>query len=103
MKIDVKGLYTILYGSTTIDLSGLEQLVDPSQTRAIGDIILYYARKYAGRKYTLHEGLEHLFAELDQHGLDLLSSRKLGNYAMPRIFEVAAAINRMRTLKCVNR
>ena len=36
VKIDVKGIRTILYGSTTIDLSYLEQLVDPSQTRAIG-------------------------------------------------------------------
>jgi predicted ABC-class ATPase len=103
VKIDVKGLHTLIYGTTTIDLSGLEQLVDTSQTRAIGDIILYYSRKYAGREYTLHDGLERLFAELDNRGLDLLSSRKFGNYAMPRIFEVAAAINRMRTLQCVMR
>jgi predicted ABC-class ATPase len=101
VKIDVKGLHTLIYGTTTIDLSGLEQLVDRSQTRAIGDIILYYSRKYAGREYTLREGLEILFGELQKHGLDLLSPRKMGNYAMPRIFEVAAAINRMRTLKCV--
>lgn len=103
VKIDVKGLHTLIYGTTTIDLSGLEQLVDTSQTRAIGDIILYYSRKYAGREYTLRDGLERLFEELQKHGLDLLSSRKMGNYAMPRIFEVAAAINRMRTLKCVMR
>ncbi|MBN1457535.1 MAG: isopentenyl-diphosphate delta-isomerase, partial [Sedimentisphaerales bacterium] len=100
VKIDVKGLHTLIYGATTLDLSGLEQLVDSSQTRAIGDIILYYSRHYAGREYSLREGLEHLFAELQQQGLDLLSSRKLGHYAMPRIFEVAAAINRLRTLHC---
>jgi predicted ABC-class ATPase len=103
VKIDVKGLYTLIYGTTTLDLSGLEQLVDPSQTRAIGDLILYYSQKYAGKEDTLREGLEKLFAELHTHGLDLLSARKMGNYAMPRIFEVAAAINRMRTLKCVRR
>ncbi len=101
VKIDVKGLHTLLYGATTIDLSGLEQLVDMSQTRAIGDIILYYSRKYAGREYTLHQGLEQLFEELEQQGLDILSARKPGNYAMPRKFEVAAAINRMRTLECI--
>lgn len=100
VKIDVKGLHTLIYGTTTLDLSGLEQLVDSSQTRAIGDIILYYSRRYAGHEYSLREGLEQLFAELEQHGLDLLSSHKLGHYAMPRIFEVAAAINRMRTLHC---
>jgi predicted ABC-class ATPase len=103
VKIDVKGLHTLIYGTTTIDLSGLEQLVDRSQTRAIGDIILYYSRKYAGQEYTLQDGLKKLFEELHQHGLDLLSSRKMGNYAMPRLFEVAAAINRMRTLKCIRR
>ena len=52
---------------------------------------------------TLREGLEKLFAEVQIHGLDLLSSRKMGNYAMPRIFEVAAAINRLQTLQCVLR
>lgn len=113
VKIDVKGLHTLIYGTTTIDLNSLEQLVDASQTRAIGDMILYYARRYAGshyagshstkREYTLREGLERLFADIQQHGLDLLSPRKPGNYAMPRIFEVAAAINRMRTLTCVMR
>ncbi len=100
VKIDVKGLHTLLYGKTSIDLSGLEQLIDSSQTRAIGDIILYYSRRYARKEYSLRDGLEHLFAELEEQGLDLLSSRKFGNYAMPRIFEVAAAINRMRTLEC---
>ncbi len=103
VKIDTKGVHTLIYGTTTIDLSGVEQLLDMSQTRAIGDIILYYSKKYAGREQTLRQGLEQLFAELEQHGLDLLSSRKPGNYAMPRIFEVAAAINRMRTLQCVCR
>lgn len=103
VKIDVKELHTLIYGTTAIDLSGLEQLVDTSQTRAIGDIILYYSRKYAGWEYTLRDGLEHLFGELEKHGLDLLSPRKLGNYAMPRIFEVAAAINRMSTLQCARR
>lgn len=98
VKIDIKGLHTIIYGTTTIDLSGLEQLVDASQTRAIGDIILYYARQYAGNTTTLREGLDRVFAEISAHGLDALSTRKPGNYAMPRLFEVAAAINRMRTL-----
>ena len=100
VKIDVKGLHTLIYGTTTIDLSGLEQLVDSSQTRAIGDIILYYSRKYARQEYALEQGLAQLFDELHHHGLDLLSSRKMGNYAMPRMFEVAAAMNRMRTLQC---
>jgi predicted ABC-class ATPase len=100
VKIDVKGLHTLIYGTTTLDLSGLEQLVDSSQTRAIGDMILYYSRHYAGREYSLRDGLERLFADVAAHGMDVLSPYKPGSYAMPRQFEVAAAINRMRTLRC---
>ena len=100
VKIDVKDMHTIVYGAHTLDLSGVEQVVDSSQTRAIGDLILYYSRKYAGRQQSLREGLEQLFGELERQGFDLLSPRKLGSYAMPRIFEVAAAINRLRRLEC---
>ncbi|MCP4397734.1 MAG: ABC-ATPase domain-containing protein [bacterium] len=101
VKIDIKGLHTILYGTNTLDLSGVEQVVDSSQTRSIGDIILYYSRQYAGGEQSLRRGLERVFADLEQQGFDLLSPRKLGSYAMPRIFEVAAAINRLRSLECI--
>ncbi len=101
VKIDIKGLHTILYGTNTLDLSGVEQVVDSSQTRSIGDIILYYSRQYAGGEQRLRRGLERVFADLEQQGFDLLSPRKLGSYAMPRIFEVAAAINRLRSLECI--
>ncbi len=46
VKIDAKGVRTILFGATAIDLSYLEQLVDPSQTRAIGLMIHYYSEHY---------------------------------------------------------
>ena len=99
MKIDTRGRHEINFGRERIDLNGLEQLFDPSQTRAIGDIIHYYAQTYGGRRLTLREGLTRTMADVVREGLDLLSPYKLGDYAMPRIFEVAAAINRMRSLK----
>ncbi len=99
VKIDTRGLHEILFGRERIDLSALEQLFDPSQTRAIGDMIHYYARTYGGRGLTLCEGLARTIADAEKEGLDLLSPYKLGSYAMPRIFELAAAINRMRSLQ----
>ncbi len=99
VKIDVKGLKAILFGTTLIDLSALEQLVDESQTRAIGAMIHRYAQRYADGKRSLKEGLELLMAEVREKGLDCLVPYKPPNFAMPRIFEVAGAINRMRTLK----
>ncbi len=105
VKIDARGLKNILYGRTSIDLIAVEQLVDISQTRAIGDIIHYFSEKYSGKDITLKEGLSAVIKDIDekgidiQKGIDILSPFKLGSYALPRIYEVAAAINRMRTLK----
>jgi predicted ABC-class ATPase len=99
VKIDVKGLHQILFGTTAIDLKHVEQLVDVSQSRAIGELIHYYAMRYGDRGVPLREGLEMTFEDLRARGFDLLAPRKAGNLAMPRLFEVAAAINRMRSLK----
>jgi predicted ABC-class ATPase len=99
VKIEAKGLGTILYGRTTVDLSYLEQLVDISQTRSIGLLIHYYAQHYIQRGLPLQEGLERCFHDLGENGLDMLLPYRAGNLARPRIYEVAGAINRMRTLK----
>ncbi len=99
VKIDAKGLRMILYGRTTIDLSYLEQLVDGSQTRSIGLLIHYYAQYSIHRGLPLKEGLESCFQDLEEKGLDMLLPYRVGNLARPRIYEVAGAVNRMRTLK----
>jgi predicted ABC-class ATPase len=99
VKIDAKGLRTILYGRTTVDLSYLEQLVDTSQTRSIGLFIHFYAQHHIHRGSPLREGLERCFQELEEQGLDMLLPYRVGNLAKPRIYEVAGATNRMRTLR----
>ena len=99
VKIEAKGLRTILYGRTTIDLSYLEQLVDWSQTRSIGLFIHYYTQHHIHGSPTLREGLERCFQDLEKKGLDMLLPYRVGNLAKPRIYEVAGAISRMRTLR----
>jgi len=99
VKIDAKSTRTILYGPTTIDLSYLEQLVDPSQTRTIGLMIHYYSEHYLGKTQNLREGLTKLMEDVQEKGFDILLPYKVGNLAMPRIYELAGAINRMRTFK----
>jgi len=99
VKIDAKGMRTILYGSTAIDLSCLEQLVDPSQTRSIGFLMHYYSEHYLDKTENLRKGLEKVMEDMRKGGFDILLPYKVGNLAMPRIYELAGAINRMRTLK----
>ena len=95
VKIDNRDINTILYGEHLIDLTKVEQLIDMGQTRAIGLIIHYYAIKYASSE-NIVEGLKRVFRDIKERGLDILSPYKEGELALPRIFEVAAAINRIR-------
>ena len=95
----MKSLGTILFGTNAIDLSALEQLVDTSQTRTMARAIFVFARRYAAEGLSLREGLKCLESDIERNGLDALSDHKVGNLAHARIQEIAAAINRLRTLK----
>ena len=99
-RISAKGLRTIAFGYNTIDLSFVEQIADISQTRAIGDIIYYARRKYMDGRMTIREILDAVEREIEEKGLDVLSPYLRGDYAMPRMLEVAAALNRLRSLRC---
>ncbi|MFP8876926.1 MAG: ATPase, partial [Myxococcota bacterium] len=104
VKIDAKGLDLLLYGREAIELRGVEQLVDPSQTRAIGNAIHLASRRWMNGERTLLEVLEALETLLDEEGLDVLDpfhepGRHPGNLARPRRFEIAAAINRLRSVR----
>ena len=104
LKISSRACEEIVYGTTEIDLRGVEQLVDPSQTRAIGAAIQMAAARFMNDGATLSEVLDALERFFDDAGLDPLDpfhrpERHPGAYARPRRFEIAAAINRMRTLR----
>jgi len=96
VSIETRGIDTLLYGRHEIDLSKVEQLIDIGQTRAIGLIIHYYAINYADKAGNITEGLKLALKDVEEQGLDILSPWKTGTLALPRLHEVAAAINRMR-------
>ncbi len=98
VKIEAKGLRTIIYGRTLIDLSQVAQVVDESQTRAIGDLIHFAATRFFKGNVTLAAGLRQALKEVEEKGLDIISPFRRGDYALPRIYEIAAAINRLRSL-----
>ena len=107
VKIDARALDKIQFGREDIDLRGVEQLLDRSQTRAIGNAIHLMTRRWMDGTTTLGEGLDALEALLDAEGLDVLdpfhrddhAGEHPGNLARPRRFEIAAAINRLRTVR----
>ncbi|MGD9034053.1 MAG: ABC-ATPase domain-containing protein [Desulfobacteraceae bacterium] len=104
VKVDAKARDQILFGTHMIDLRGVEQLVDFSQTRAVGLAIHLAASRFMDGKKPLKEILDQLDVHLDANGLDLLdpfhrSERHPGSFARPRKFEIAAAINRLRAVR----
>jgi predicted ABC-class ATPase len=97
VKISPKGLKTILFGVHPIDLGGIEQIVDTSQTKAVGEAI-NYAVKYMDGSRQLADVVALVMRDIADKGLDVLSRRPVGDFAGFRALELAAAINRLRTL-----
>ena len=89
----------IEFGQEEIDVSLLYQLVDAAQCRMIGDLLLRLARGLCDGRRDLPELLDALDAELLGHGLDSLAQSGFGDRARPRRFEIAAALNRLRSLR----
>ena len=98
LKVQARGLNSIQFGTTNIDLAAVEQLVDRSQTSAIGDMFVYALRRgYVDGRTSIREIVARLEDDVDKDGLDVISPFRNGHpgdYALPRAQEVAAALNR---------
>ena len=104
IRIEAKGVDRLVFGGEDIDLRSVEQLVDSSQTRAAGFALALLQRRWMDGVVTVAELLDRLEELIDGEGLDVLDlrgggGRHPGNYARPRRYEVAAALNRLRTLR----
>ena len=99
VNLKVRGTDTIVFGCDEIDLAAVEQLVDPCQARAIAEALDHLRRCHLDGEATLSEVLDRVEAELDEQGLDAVQGRPAGDLARFRRFELAAALNRLRTLR----
>lgn len=104
VKIDAKGRDLILFGRDPIELRYVEQLVDISQTRAVGLAIYLATQEFMDGKTSLRAVVDRLEDFFDREGLDALdpfhrAEQHPGNFARPRKYEIAAAINRLRTVR----
>lgn len=101
IKIRAKGLSTIIYNKTEIDLKYLEQLVDSSQTNCISVIIEYISKNFSNNKLPISTVVDKVYETIENKGLDAISSftGHPGNLALPRKHEIIATLNRFRLLK----
>ncbi len=98
VKVGARGLKTIQFGTEDIDLSGIDQLVDISQTRAIGESLVYLKR-YMRDSLTVKQLLDRLEQDTAEKGIDCIAPFKPGDLAAVRGVDVAAALNRLRSLR----
>ncbi len=95
-KILVREQRLLEYGRKRIDLSKVEQLIDAGQTEAIGRMLIYVHQQWPQQPDGLISALKLVMAKTEQAGLDILQPWKAGHLALPRLFELAAAANRLR-------
>jgi predicted ABC-class ATPase len=98
-----KGIYTsevyrLTFGGDIIDLTDLEQLMELSQTKALG-FALDYACRYMDEKTPLKEIVKRVMIDIEEKGLDILSDRISGHFAGFRGLELAFTLNRLRGVK----
>ncbi len=102
IKIDADGTDGIRFGAETIDMRAVEQVADPSQLRAIGHALHKAARELASDRPDLPRMLDRIESLLEEKSVDGLTGfapAHPGNLARPRRYEIAAALNRLRSLK----
>jgi predicted ABC-class ATPase len=98
--IYAKETHRLNFGNQVIDLSDLEQLIELSQTKALG-FAIEYAKKIMNEEMTLREVVYQIIQDIDEHGIDVISDKISGHFACFRSLELAFALNRLRGLKVI--
>lgn len=99
VSLKVRGVDILVFGEDTIDLAAIEQLVDEDQLRAIGEALASARHREFDGKQDLATACDRIQTQIQTHGLASLCPFPRGDLAQFRRFELAAAINRLRSLQ----
>ncbi len=89
------------YGMDLINLDAVAQIAEAPQILTIGYCLLALRTKMQSgdKPETVRFWIDWLVGEIGKHGLDALEPDYPGTLSMPRKYELAAAINRIRSLR----
>ena len=90
---------SIEFGREEIDVSPLYQIVDAGQCRMIGDALLRLTRGLCDGRRDLPAIMAALDAKVQAGGIEELAEAGFGDRTYVRRFEIAAALNRLRSLR----
>lgn len=98
-NISASDVKTLVFGRSVVDLSAVSQLADVYQTATIGLILAYAKTRYMEEGRPIREVLDLVDRDLSTEGLECLTRDLRGDLARPRRYEIAAALNRLQTLR----
>jgi predicted ABC-class ATPase len=98
LKIKVMGKDGFAFGRQNVDLRYIEQIVDSEQTAALGLLLKYAVEHLIDGRRTLPQIASYLDEQLQKKGLSFFAEGSYipGGYAIPRVQEIYACLNRYR-------
>ena len=75
-----KEVHRLNFGKQVIDLTDLEQLIELSQTKALG-FAIEYAKKYMDKETPLDKIIQRVMNDIDEKGIDVISDKISGHFS----------------------
>ncbi|GAB3450718.1 ABC-ATPase domain-containing protein [Streptomonospora sediminis] len=99
-RIKRRDMDVLTFGENDVDVRNLAQLVDPGQIIGVGLAMRLLAEGgLLDGDRTLGEALDALEERLGDDGVTALGRGYAGDYVLPRRYEIAGALNRLRSLR----
>jgi predicted ABC-class ATPase len=86
----------VMFGGAEVELSAVEQLVEPAQARAIANAIATVRHRALDGRRPIRAVLDAVDALRDEAGLDAFQPHPAGEFAAFRRYEFSAFLNRIR-------
>ena len=99
VSIKVRSRHRVSFGTQTVELGAVEQVVEAAQTRAIANALVWGRGEAIDGTRGMADAMEELMAAIAEHGLIAVHPYGIGELAGFRRFELAAFLNRLRTLE----
>lgn len=97
-KLKLLDIRSFSLGKTVVDLRYIEQLIDAEQTACLGMLLKHCMKQSSGKAYTISQLVTAVQQQLNAKGITSFfpSSYVPCGYAVPRIQEIYACLNRYR-------
>lgn len=99
VEIRLRSGKRVLFGREEIDLSALEQTVEAAQLEAMARALVRARGRWLDGKRDVVAALAEVLQEIEAEGLPVVHPDPVGDLAAFRIHELAAFLNRVRTLR----